>query len=80
MAEITDREIESSEESEADYVQRIKLGNPSLVHRNKFTCAGCGKVMGYGPPDGIGSDVYHPACAEIESVARRTCNLKRAGG
>ena len=80
MAEITERQIEQSEESEAEYVQRIKLGNPSLVHRKKFTCAGCGRVLGYGPPGGIGSDVYHPACAEIESAARRAWNLKRAMG
>ena len=80
MVEITERQIESSEESEAEYVRRIKLGNPSTAHMEKFTCAGCGKILGYGPADGIGSDVYHPACAEIESAARRAWNLKKARG
>ena len=72
--------VEKSTESEADYVQRIKLGEPSAAHRVKFNCAGCGKVLGYGPADGIGSDVYHPACSEIESAARRAWNLKQARG
>ena len=80
MAEITEREIESSSESEAGHVQRIKLGQPSKVHRQKFNCAGCGKVLGYGPAEGIGPDVYHPVCAEIESAARRAWNLKQAIG
>ena len=72
--------VEKSTESEAEYVHRIKLGNPSAAHGVKFTCAGCGKILGYGPADGIGSDRYHPACSEIESAARRAWNLKQARG
>ena len=75
-----DAVVEKSTESAAEYDQQIKLGLQDLVHRQKFTCAGCGQAMGYGPPGGIGSDVYHPACAEIESAARRAWNLKRAMG
>ena len=80
MPEITEREIEQSEESAAEYDLRIKLGQPSTVHRMKFKCAGCGQSMGYGPADGIGPDAYHPRCAELESEAMRVRNLKRAMG
>ena len=48
--------VEKSTESEADYVRRIKLGEPSAAHRVKFTCAGCGPATGYGPPAGLASD------------------------
>ena len=83
MPEITEREIEQSEESAAEYDQRIQLSLPGMdfiLHQKKFICAGCGRALGYGPADGIGPEAYHPACAERESEAMRARNLKRAMG
>ena len=83
MPEITEREIEQSTESAAEYDQRIQLslqGLGFILHQKKFICAGCGKAMGYGPADGIGPDGYHPRFAELESEAMRARNLKRAMG
>ncbi len=66
-----DRLIDLSEESAAEYRERIKMGEPSKEHLEKFRCEGCDKPLGNHPAFYFWPNAYHLGCAEKVLAARK---------